>query len=424
MKRPGKSHLVTLVIGLVLGAIALGAVQAAISVTSDVRVGVRRLDDGRIEVGLQQNVGEQGWTDLEAPPARFLPLDAEIDDWLYSSTIEVTTTVEEEPEVIIQPLRPVMCVHGHAYPQDDRFWQWTLAASSVVGVQYGVDMRLYAARDSAEHANDILDCIEQDPIAIATSLPYAEDLAPALAAAKAAGIPVITFNSGAGDADSVGSLLHIGLDDLGGGVRAGDEFDEAGVTGVLLCVIHESDNIGLNERCEGATAGYDGGEVETISVDPAGATNPATVQEQLAERIAAGDVGAILTLNHDTGMAALAAVEASEEEIAVASFGFSDQLADAVRNGQMLFVVWDHPVIQGYLAVSAMALAFTIENSQLNASVFLNGAKILIEPTLADAERAASLQSIYKIDEPFEDQTDGPAETEGQSSGGGADDGS
>ena len=61
----------------------------------------------------------------------------------------------------------------------------------------------------------------------------------------------------------------------------------------------------------------------------------------------------------------------------------------------MLFLVWDHPVAQGYLAVSAMALAYTLELSDLNADVFLNGAEILIEPTLADQERAENLRSMF-----------------------------
>lgn len=405
MRRLGKSHLLTLVVGLILGAIALGAVQAAISVTSEVRIGVKRLEDGRVEVKLQQMQEEAGWVDLEAPPARFLPPDSDIDEWRYSSEIAVTATAEEEPEVVVAPERPVMCVFGHAYPQDDRFWQWTLAGANVVGYQYGVDMRLYGANDSEEHINDIRDCIEQDPITIATSLPYAEELEDVLAEARAAGIQVVTFNSGADDAPAVGSLLHIGLDDFGGGVRAGNEFDSAGVSGTLLCIIHEDDNIGLHDRCDGIEQSYDGGEVERMSVDVTSAaaqaqahvehTRPEHLQNLIAERIAAGDIGGIVTLNHDSGIAAIAAIEEAEADIALASFGFSDALADAVRDGKMLFVVWDHPVVQGYLAVSAMALAYTLELNQLNAEVFLNGAKILIEPTLADKQRAESLKSMF-----------------------------
>ncbi len=402
MKHLGKSHLVTLLIGLVLGAIALGAVQAAISVTSDVRIGVKRLDDGRVEVKLQQ-LDEEAWVDLDAADARFLPTDAEVDRWRYSSSIAVVGTVETEPVVRADP--PVMCVHGHAHPRDDRFWRWALAASDVATFQYGVDVRLYGATDAEQHVNGIRDCISHDPITIATSLPYAEELEEVLAEARAAGIHVVTFNSGADDAATVGSLVHIGLDDFGGGERAGDEFNRQGVSGTLLCVVHEEDNVGLHDRCDGIGETYEGGDVERISVDLTTAealgaghaehSRPEHLQTLIAERIAEGGVGAILTLNHDSAVAAMSAIEEAQAEIALASFGFSDTLADAVRDGQMRFVVWDHPVAQGYLAVSGMAMAYTLELSQLNPGVFLNGAKILIEPTLANQERAAELKSMF-----------------------------
>lgn len=424
MKHLGKSHLVMLVIGLVLGAIALGAVHAAISVSSEVRIGVKRLNDGRVEVKLQQ-LDEETWVDLDAAAARFLPTDAEVDRWRYSSSIEVVGTVETQPVVLPDP--PVMCVVGHAHPRDDRFWRWALASSDVAAYQYGVDVRLYGATDAEQHVNGIRDCIAHDPITIATSLPYAEELEDVLAEAKAAGIHVVSFNSGADEARAAGTLVHIGLDDFGGGERAGDEFNRQGVSGTLLCVVHEDDNVGLHDRCDGIGETYEGGEVERISVDVATAeelggghaehTRPVHLQSLIAERIAEGDVGAILTLNHDSAVAAMAAIEEAQAEIALASFGFSDTLADAVRDGQMLFVVWDHPVVQGYLAVSAMAMAYTLELSQLNAEVFLNGAKILIEPTLADKERAAELKSMFAGPPPSPQNDSGESEGSGAESG-------
>lgn len=424
MKHLGKSHLVMLVIGLVLGAIALGAVHAAISVSSEVRIGVKRLNDGRVEVKLQQ-LDEETWVDLETAAARFLPTDAEVDQWRYSSSIEVVGTIETEPVVLRDP--PLMCVYGHAHPREDRFWRWTLAASDVAAFQYGVDVRLYGAADAEQHVNGIRDCISHDPITIATSLPYANELEEVLAEAKAAGIRVVSFNSGADDARAAGSLVHIGLDDFGGGERAGDEFNRQGVSGTLLCVVHEQDNVGLHDRCDGIGETYQGGEVERISVDLTSAdeaglghdehSQPEHLQVLIAERIAEGDVGAILTLNHDSAVAAMAAISETEAEIALASFGFSDTLADAVRDGQMLFVVWDHPVVQGYLAVSAMAMAYTLELSQLNAEVFLNGAKILIEPTLADKERAAELKSMFAGPPPSPQNDSGESEGSGAESG-------
>lgn len=413
-----KSHVLILAIGMILGAIALGFVQAQSKVSTDVRLGARQLADGRVEIGLQQKGDDGSWGDLELPASRFLPPNADIDQWRYSSDITVSS-VTEEPEqtqvIVRQP--PIMCVFGHAYPSEDRFWQWALAGSRVAGFQYGVDIRLYGARDSAEHAQDIASCLELDPIAIATSLPYAEDLAEILAEAHAAEIPVVTFNSGADDAASVNSLIHIGLDDFSGGVLAGDEFDDEGVTGTVLCVIHETDNVGLRERCEGLEQGYDGGGVVELFVDLHGPADRDEVQAYIAEQIENGDVGGILTLNHDTGMITLDALEESESDIVVASFGFSDGLADAVRDGDMLFLVWDHPLSQGYLAVSAMALAWTIEFSQLNAGVFLNGAKILIQPTLADQERAAELQSMFRFAERLGSQDETSEEESTEDSG-------
>lgn len=422
MKRPAQSHLVMMVIGMVLGAIALGAVQAAISTTTEVRIGARRLDDGRVEVGLQQRGDDEGWGQGELPTARFLAVDTEPGTWFYSSEVELTVAAEEATEpvaeeeatepaaedadepVVEQPAPPVMCVLGHAYPDDDRFWRWTLAASYVSSVHLGVDIRLYAASDSEEHANDIRLCLENEPIALATSLPYAPDLAEALAEAREAGVVVVTFNSGDQDAESVGSLMHIGLDDFGGGVRSGDRFDEAGVTGTVVCVIHEADNVGLANRCDGLEQGYDGGEVERLDIDPRGATDAEVAKAAIAERIAAGDVAAIMTLNHDTGVTAIAAIEEAEAEIALASFGFGDALAEAVLDDRVLFLVWDQPLVQGYTAVSAMALAYTLQLSALQPGVFLNGARVMIEPTLAGKDRVADLLEQFAGPAPGEDE--------------------
>ena len=422
MNRLNKSHVLILAIGMILGAIALGFVQAQTSVSTDVRIGARQLADGRVEIGLQQKGDDGSWAELELPTSRFLPPNADIDEWRYSSELAVSAVVEEPEQPVIVRQPPIMCVFGHAYPSEDRFWQWTLAGSRVAGYQYGVDMRLYGARNSDEHAQDIADCLAQEPIAIATSLPYADDLAEVLAEARAAQIPLVTFNSGADDADSVGSLMHIGLDDFRGGVLAGDEFDDEGVTGTVLCVIHETDNVGLRDRCRGLEEGYDGGDVVELFVDLHGPADREEVQGHIAEQIAVGNIGGILTLNHDTGMITLAALEASESNVVVASFGFSDGLANAVREGDMLFLVWDHPLSQGYLAVSAMALAWTIEFSQLNAEVFLNGAKILIQPTLADQERAAELQSMFRFADQLGNQNEGAEDSdESEPSDGGGD---
>ena len=61
----------------------------------------------------------------------------------------------------------------------------------------------------------------------------------------------------------------------------------------------------------------------------------------------------------------------------------------------MQFLVWDHPLIQGYLSVSAMMLAHILDYNELHSQVFLNGARVLIDPTVADRTRVADLLPLF-----------------------------
>ncbi len=56
--------------------------------SGDVRIAVRKLDDGRTEVVLQQRQSG-GWSVRIAPDARFLPVDAELGRWYRSSPVPV-----------------------------------------------------------------------------------------------------------------------------------------------------------------------------------------------------------------------------------------------------------------------------------------------------------------------------------------------
>ena len=52
------------------------------------RIVARRLDDGRVEFGLQQQ--ENGsWGDRDLPTRRFFPPAATVDRWLGSSTLNL-----------------------------------------------------------------------------------------------------------------------------------------------------------------------------------------------------------------------------------------------------------------------------------------------------------------------------------------------
>ncbi|MCY3734176.1 MAG: hypothetical protein OXG42_07835 [Chloroflexi bacterium] len=86
--------------GMLVAFGVVGAVWAAASGDSELRINARRLDDGRVEVGLQQR-DDKGWGQRQLPQSRFLPADAETGRWLNSTPLSVSVAesgvAEEQP---------------------------------------------------------------------------------------------------------------------------------------------------------------------------------------------------------------------------------------------------------------------------------------------------------------------------------------
>lgn len=83
--------------GMLVAFGAFSAIWAASSGDSEVRVNVRRLDDGRVEVGLQQR-DDTGWGQRQLPRFRFMPADAETGRWLNSSPLSVSVSESDVAE--------------------------------------------------------------------------------------------------------------------------------------------------------------------------------------------------------------------------------------------------------------------------------------------------------------------------------------
>ena len=187
----------------------------------------------------------------------------------------------------------------------------------------------------------------------------------------------MSFNSGVHAAADVGTSFHIGLDDRRAGEIAGQQFNREGTEGTILCVIHEANNIGLHERCDGLAATYANGEVETWSYEGRDAA------EAVLERYAQGDIGAVMALSDSVGSAVLRA-QWPDPEVPLATFGFNLGFAKWVEEGKIMFAIYDHPLVQTYLGVMG---ALLIERMRLDPVTLFNGMAMLIEPQIADAEQ-------------------------------------
>ena len=61
------------------------------------RIVARKLDDGRIEFGLQQRQPDNTWGDRQLPRVRFFPTTATVGNWLASSSLTLTTPQRRPP---------------------------------------------------------------------------------------------------------------------------------------------------------------------------------------------------------------------------------------------------------------------------------------------------------------------------------------
>lgn len=344
-------------IGLLVASSLFGVVWAATSGDAEVRINARRLDDGRVEVGLQQR-GDSGWANRQLPDSRFIPPNAEAGRWLNSNPINVTVSdsavVGNVPEA--QGIG-FLCMVTHEQPGQEAFWNEIRQGAARVHAIIGVPVRVKAGPEVEQQAELIRECVAEGAAGIATTLPDPAGLAAALAKAKAAGVSIVSFNSGLNHYASVGSAQHHSIEETTAGRQAGARLNEHGVSGTVLCVVHETANVGLVERCDGLESGYDG-EVERLSVAQSGVADLAASTATIAERLRGSDgepeVEAIVTLNTQIGLAAVDAIAETGASVVVATFDQTNAVLEAIIRGEILFSIDTNPFRQSWITLTSL----------------------------------------------------------------------
>ena len=386
------------VVCLLIG--AAGTALAMHTGGGEVRVVVQRHDDGRVEVGLQEREVGGGWGERQLPAARFLSESAASGQWIASSPVDVGAGHYLDGALV--------CVIGHGLP-GDVFWRLVDQGVETASEDLSMNVRFATGATPDAQAALVRECVNDEAVAIATTLAAPETMAPALAEARASRTRMVTFNSGSEHAAANGSALHIGLDDRQGGVISGETFTANNLSGAVLCVIHEAENVGLEARCDGLEAAY-AGEVERLRIADTGVSDLEGSQAAIEQRISEGGVGGILTLNSSLLPTALAA--RGDAQIAVASFGWSPDSIPLILSRQVLFVIYDQPHVQAYLTAASIGM-MGFSGQFGDVSLLYGGAQVLIEPILFDYERAmATAEQIQRqIDQlsAAGDESSGPA---------------
>lgn len=245
----------------------------------------------------------------------------------------------------------IVVVHGQA---NDSFWSVVKNGVEEAGRDVGVnvDYRSPETFDMVAMSQLIDAAVNQEPDGLIVSIPDSDALGPSIERAVAAGIPVISINSGSDVSKGLGALLHVGQDEFDAGVAAGEKLASMGGTNAI-CVNQEVGNVSLDQRCDGFAQGFGG----SSSVLPTG-NDPTEIQSKVSAALASDEsIDTVMALGAATaGEPSVAAALASGREVNVATFDMSPSFLQSIIDGDAAFAIDQQQFLQGYLSVNFLGL--------------------------------------------------------------------
>jgi simple sugar transport system substrate-binding protein len=240
------------------------------------------------------------------------------------------------------------------------FWSVFQKGAEKAGQDLGITVQVLGSNnDGVKQAEMINQAVSDKVAGLAVSLADPSAVKDAVLAAGAAGIPIVTTNSGSNLYKEFGAFTHIGQDEFTAGAGAGEKFTAAGVKS-LLCVKQEQTNTGLDARCDGAKSTFKGKfDIITTSGDASG--------KQQADIKAALDARADVDAVFGTGpvVAHDAAVAAKElgRTVVIGGVDLSTDLLKDIASGDVAFTIDQQQYLQGYVSVLALYLNATNKNT-------------------------------------------------------------
>jgi simple sugar transport system substrate-binding protein len=272
------------------------------------------------------------------------------------------------------------------HSDEGSFWSVVKKGAQQAAKDEGVKLIWSPSNNDPQKEAQLIDAaVSQKVDGLAVSVPNADAIKGSLAKAKAAGIPIITLNSGVDDYQALGAITHVGQTEEIAGKAAGAKLKAAGVKKVL-CVIHEQSNIGLQQRCQGVKEGF-GGPVTNQQVK--GPSDIATTQTEIKSKLQADkSYDAVMALNPDIGAAAVTAVKGASSSAKIATFDLSPAVIKDIKAGTVLFAVDQQQYLQGYLPIVFLKLF------KQNANTVGGGQPVLTGPGFVDKSNAATVEKL------------------------------
>ncbi|MFJ6694885.1 sugar ABC transporter substrate-binding protein [Streptomyces sp. NPDC091272] len=266
--------------------------------------------------------------------------------------------------------------------EGDTFWDIVQSGAKAAAAKDNVEFLYSANKEGKEQAQLIEAAVDQKVQGIVVTLAKPEAVGAAVRKAVAAGIPVVTVNSGGQHSEALGALGHIGQDETVAGEGVGEELTRRGRK-KALCVIHEQGNVSLEERCAGVRKAFKG-SVENLNVE--GTNMPATTSSIEAKLQAAKDIDAVVTLGAPFADATVQAKAGAGSKAEVDTFDLNAAVVKSLGSGAVGFAVDQQPYLQGYLAVDGIWL------NRTNGNVLGGGKPVLTGPAIVTADDVPELE--------------------------------
>ena len=279
--------------------------------------------------------------------------------------------------------RYVMVTHGEG---KDPFWPVVQKGGEDAARAIGADFEyIYnPSADMSDMASSIQAAAATQPDGMVISLPDPDALGPAIQAAVAAGVPVITMNSGLENSAALGALMHVGQPEYLAGQSAGARAASEGASNAL-CMIQEQYNTALSDRCNGYGEAVPVKFIDTTS-------DPATIETRATAALQANsDIDAILSVGPHVCVAVDKAVAALGMTVHHSCFDLSPEVMDLINADRVSFTIDQQQRLQGYMPIIVLHL-------YNNGAGLLPGANIPSGPGFVDKSNASSVAALAGID--------------------------
>ena len=300
---------------------------------------------------------------------------------------EAATTTEAPTTVAVTPTQSSdLTFHMVTHSDDGVFWSVVKKGAQDAADALGVEMVWSpSSNDPEKQVQDMQAAVASASDGIGVSLANPQALGPEVQAAIAAGIPVITLNSGSNQFKELGAITHVGQTEIVAGEGAGEFFNDLGA-GKVLCAQQEQGNIGLEERCQGLEATFNG-EVVTqfVGLDAEPETQINTIAAALQ---ADSDIDGVLGVGPNVAVRAVEAGNQAGRDLYIGGFDISNDLIAAIEAGDVNFTVDQQQYLQGYLTIVFLYLNAT------NLNTVGGGLPVLTGPGFVTTENVGQVKAL------------------------------